>query len=48
MGEWKPPQRNITNSVERKTLTNPQSYQQTQLRALTQQQMNDRISKTIN
>jgi hypothetical protein len=47
LGDWRPPQR-LINSVERKTLTNPQSYQQNQFKALTQQQMNDRISRTIN
>jgi hypothetical protein len=48
IGDWKQPQRLVTNSVERKTLTNPQTYQQNQFRALTQQQINDRISRTIN
>jgi len=35
----KPPQRSLTNSIERKTMTNPQTYQ-TQSRQINQQQQN--------
>lgn len=43
----KPPQRSLTNSIERKTMTNPQTYQ-TQSRQINQQQQNQKMASTIN